>query len=218
MKQVSRRSVHRGVYKRSSRDSGVRMSFEVGVILTSAALHQSTPSTLTPSGSQSAQAKPQTFLSYPSLYISNDLISSKMAEESTHPAPEDAWKYTGVRVIPADSLDTNTAQTPGTPYPPFFFPSHFPPIPPTLNSPQKRHVPRSSHKLRPRRRPEALGRNRDHLPERQDRCASSWAFRICDLRVEGESEDEVGGEVGVCGGGGAGGFYFRAALCAASGD
>jgi uncharacterized RmlC-like cupin family protein len=27
--------------------------------------------------------------------------------------PADEWKHTGVRVIPADSLDTNTAQTPG---------------------------------------------------------------------------------------------------------
>ena len=27
--------------------------------------------------------------------------------------PEDAWKHTGVQVIPADKLDTNTAQTPG---------------------------------------------------------------------------------------------------------
>ena len=54
-----------------------------------------------------------------------------MAESSTpHPppptsAPDDAWKHTGVRVIPADSLDANTAQTPGTfcslPFP-FFSP------------------------------------------------------------------------------------------------
>jgi uncharacterized RmlC-like cupin family protein len=28
-------------------------------------------------------------------------------------APADGWKHSGVRVIPADSLDTNTAQTPG---------------------------------------------------------------------------------------------------------
>jgi uncharacterized RmlC-like cupin family protein len=28
-------------------------------------------------------------------------------------APADGWKHTGVRVIPADSLDANTAQTPG---------------------------------------------------------------------------------------------------------
>lgn len=27
--------------------------------------------------------------------------------------PTDDWKHTGVRVIPADSLDSNTAQTPG---------------------------------------------------------------------------------------------------------
>ena len=36
-----------------------------------------------------------------------------MADEDAEPAPEDGWKHTGVRVIPADSLDTNTAQTPG---------------------------------------------------------------------------------------------------------
>ena len=31
-----------------------------------------------------------------------------------HPSiPEDGWKHSGVRVIPGDSLDTNTAQTPG---------------------------------------------------------------------------------------------------------
>src|SRR5580693_6719547 len=28
-------------------------------------------------------------------------------------APEDGWKHSGVRVIPANSLDANTAQTPG---------------------------------------------------------------------------------------------------------
>ena len=28
-------------------------------------------------------------------------------------APDDGWMHSGVRVIPADSLDTNTAQTPG---------------------------------------------------------------------------------------------------------
>ena len=27
--------------------------------------------------------------------------------------PDDGWKYSGVRVIPGDQLDTNTAQTPG---------------------------------------------------------------------------------------------------------
>ncbi len=27
--------------------------------------------------------------------------------------PEDAWRNTGVQVIPSDSLDTDTAQTPG---------------------------------------------------------------------------------------------------------
>ena len=31
-----------------------------------------------------------------------------------HPTvPEDGWKHSGVRVIPGDSLDSNTAQTPG---------------------------------------------------------------------------------------------------------
>src|ERR1700684_506190 len=33
-----------------------------------------------------------------------------MAEDR---APDDGWKHSGVRVIPADSLDINTAQTPG---------------------------------------------------------------------------------------------------------
>ena len=39
-----------------------------------------------------------------------------MAEHShppIPPAPEEGWKNQGVRVIPADSLDHNTAQTPG---------------------------------------------------------------------------------------------------------
>ena len=31
----------------------------------------------------------------------------------TRRTPEDHWKTTGVRVIPGDQLDTNTAQTPG---------------------------------------------------------------------------------------------------------
>ena len=35
-----------------------------------------------------------------------------MADEDVA-APDDGWKHTGVRVIPAGSLDTNTAQTPG---------------------------------------------------------------------------------------------------------
>ncbi len=30
-----------------------------------------------------------------------------------HEAPPDGWKHSGVRVIPGDQLDTNTAQTPG---------------------------------------------------------------------------------------------------------
>ena len=31
----------------------------------------------------------------------------------SHDIPPDGWKHTGVRVIPGDQLDTNTAQTPG---------------------------------------------------------------------------------------------------------
>ncbi len=30
-----------------------------------------------------------------------------------HETPPDGWKHSGVRVIPGDQLDTNTAQTPG---------------------------------------------------------------------------------------------------------
>ena len=30
-----------------------------------------------------------------------------------HDAPEDGWKHSGVKVIPGDSVDPNTAQTPG---------------------------------------------------------------------------------------------------------
>ena len=33
--------------------------------------------------------------------------------DHSHDTPPDGWKHTGVRVIPGDSLDTNTAQTPG---------------------------------------------------------------------------------------------------------
>ncbi len=36
-----------------------------------------------------------------------------MANEELGGAPDDGWKHSGVRVIPANSLDTNTAQTPG---------------------------------------------------------------------------------------------------------
>jgi uncharacterized RmlC-like cupin family protein len=36
-----------------------------------------------------------------------------MADENPGAAPSDGWKHSGVRVIPADSLDENTAQTPG---------------------------------------------------------------------------------------------------------
>jgi uncharacterized RmlC-like cupin family protein len=35
-----------------------------------------------------------------------------MSDDDLSP-PSDGWRHTGVRVIPADSLDTNTAQTPG---------------------------------------------------------------------------------------------------------
>jgi hypothetical protein len=31
----------------------------------------------------------------------------------SHDTPPDGWKHSGVRVIPGDSLDSNTAQTPG---------------------------------------------------------------------------------------------------------
>ena len=44
------------------------------------------------------------------------LLRMRMAEHShhEHPAPPtDEWKHSGVRVIPSDSLDSNTAQTPG---------------------------------------------------------------------------------------------------------
>jgi uncharacterized RmlC-like cupin family protein len=33
--------------------------------------------------------------------------------DHSHEAPPDGWKHSGVRVIPGDQLDTNTAQTPG---------------------------------------------------------------------------------------------------------
>ena len=33
--------------------------------------------------------------------------------ENPDPPPSDAWKRTGVQVIPSDSLDENTPQTPG---------------------------------------------------------------------------------------------------------
>jgi len=33
--------------------------------------------------------------------------------EQIPPPPQDGWKNEGVRVIPSDSLDSNTAQTPG---------------------------------------------------------------------------------------------------------
>jgi uncharacterized RmlC-like cupin family protein len=36
-----------------------------------------------------------------------------MAEDHAPDAPTDGWKESGVRVIPAGSLDANTAQTPG---------------------------------------------------------------------------------------------------------
>jgi uncharacterized RmlC-like cupin family protein len=33
--------------------------------------------------------------------------------DHSHEVPPDGWKHSGVRVIPGDQLDTNTAQTPG---------------------------------------------------------------------------------------------------------
>src|SRR5579863_6623036 len=36
-----------------------------------------------------------------------------MTERELSAAPDDGWKHSGVRVIPAGSLDPNTAQTPG---------------------------------------------------------------------------------------------------------
>lgn len=36
-----------------------------------------------------------------------------MASEQPPQAPDDAWKSSGVQVVPSDSLDANTAQTPG---------------------------------------------------------------------------------------------------------
>ena len=36
-----------------------------------------------------------------------------MTDDEVGAAPSDGWKHSGVRVIPADSLDANTAQTPG---------------------------------------------------------------------------------------------------------
>jgi uncharacterized RmlC-like cupin family protein len=36
-----------------------------------------------------------------------------MTDDQLDARPSDGWKHSGVRVIPADSLDANTAQTPG---------------------------------------------------------------------------------------------------------
>jgi uncharacterized RmlC-like cupin family protein len=36
-----------------------------------------------------------------------------MSDQEAGSPPQDGWKHSGVRVIPADSLDANTAQTPG---------------------------------------------------------------------------------------------------------
>ena len=36
-----------------------------------------------------------------------------MSSDHVPPVPEDAWKHSGVRVVPAGQLDGNTAQTPG---------------------------------------------------------------------------------------------------------
>jgi uncharacterized RmlC-like cupin family protein len=40
-------------------------------------------------------------------------MEAAMAEHEAPPVPQDAWRSSGVRVIHADQLDPNTAQTPG---------------------------------------------------------------------------------------------------------
>ncbi len=46
-------------------------------------------------------------------------MTESTAEAPTS-TPEDQWRNSGVRVIPSDSLDGNTAQTPGTYLPGFY--------------------------------------------------------------------------------------------------
>ena len=65
--------------------------------------------------------------------------------------PEEGWKSKGVCVIPGDSLDTNTAQTPGM-------------------------GPRSSDQLRSRRGTEAMGGDSAYPCWSEDGGTSSWAF------------------------------------------
>lgn len=73
-----------------------------------------------------------------------------MADSASEPpATTDGWKHTGVRVIPSDQLDSNTAQTPGIAQEIYI----------TLNNNANefRHVPSRSHKLRSSGSSEALG-------------------------------------------------------------
>ena len=44
-----------------------------------------------------------------------DMAETGQASEAAPipPPPEDGWKHEGVRVVPGNQLDTNTAQTPG---------------------------------------------------------------------------------------------------------
>jgi uncharacterized RmlC-like cupin family protein len=40
-------------------------------------------------------------------------MSSEQQQQEIPSPPQDGWKHEGVRVVPANSLDSNTAQTPG---------------------------------------------------------------------------------------------------------
>jgi uncharacterized RmlC-like cupin family protein len=40
-------------------------------------------------------------------------MASEQQQQEIPPPPTDGWKHEGVRVVPANSLDSNTAQTPG---------------------------------------------------------------------------------------------------------
>jgi uncharacterized RmlC-like cupin family protein len=41
------------------------------------------------------------------------MSSEQQQQQEIPPPPQDGWKHEGVRVVPANSLDSNTAQTPG---------------------------------------------------------------------------------------------------------
>jgi uncharacterized RmlC-like cupin family protein len=41
------------------------------------------------------------------------MASEQQQQQGIPPPPQDGWKHEGVRVVPAHSLDSNTAQTPG---------------------------------------------------------------------------------------------------------